>query len=152
MHQFEASPAVKGRPDAASLPLVCLTCGRMTVDGKPVSLPPEMEAQAKDMAVAAEEAGDQANRDLVQAASTSEAFIASYFRNVYRTAYLDGFFRALMFFTRREREGRLKRLREIWQAAARGECVAEREELVGMTREEYDEFTELLNLGSRPES
>src|SRR5690606_9839550 len=123
-------------------------CRLITINGQPLSFPPELEATAKSLAAAAAEAGKRAVDDLMKDPNQP---IADYFGKVYRTAYLDGFWRALVFVRHNQREGRLKRLRELWKAFAEN---GKEETVYGspltviqVETSVYDEFKQLLELG-----
>jgi hypothetical protein len=147
LFQFEASPSVKVA--AAPLPLVCRQCGQITIGGQVVPLPEAMEKQAMEMAEAAELAGKDTREELEQ---DKDLRIEKYFENVYRRAYLDGFFRCLAFYQHQAKEGRLVRLRELWEA---GDDCWRVESHPGkgrlMSPEAYTEFEQLLTLSAIPE-
>jgi hypothetical protein len=109
LFRFEASKDV--RIQASDLPVVCRACGQMMLRGEPLAFPPELEQQAKGFAELAEEAGKAAVSDLEEDPGIK---IAAYFSNVAKKAYLEGFFRAVAFFRSNPKEGRIKRLRDLW--------------------------------------
>jgi hypothetical protein len=149
LYQFEASPNV--RVTAAPLPLVCRKCGRMTLGGKEVNLPEELERQAMEMAEAARAAGKETRAALED--EGKDARIEAYFANVYRKAYLDGFFRCLAFYQHHVKEGRLRRMRELWKdSMMEYQChEPEGETIVVMPTPSYTEFEQLLHLSVAPE-
>lgn len=128
--QFDAS-----KP-AADLPLVCRDCGLLTVRGEAVQLPTSLESYAKNLAEQAAQAGQRATQEI-----TADTKIAAYFSNVYRNGYLDGFMRCLAYHRHNTKEGRVKRLREIWKQAAREGTS------VRFGTEAFDEFDRLLTMG-----
>jgi hypothetical protein len=140
--QFEASKSVVA---TATLPLVCRDCGLITVGGAPLAFPPEIEKQAQDMAATAAEVGKE-TKDLVLA--DPEPRVETYFANVYRRAYLDGFFRALLFWRHHGKEGRLRRVRDLWRQHRPLAQLAEKAAIsLTMPKAAYDEIRQLLELG-----
>lgn len=109
LFQFEVNRDVRSKP--TSLPVVCRDCGQLMLDGAPLALPADLEATAKNLAQAATEAGARAAVEVMQQPETP---IAAYFARHYRDAYLDGFFRALVYSRHHAKEGRLHRMRELW--------------------------------------
>ncbi len=109
---FRFNPVKETPTEIRSLPVVCRDCGQITVDGKAVSFPVDFETHARALAEVASEAGAQAVKNLEKDPNQP---IAGYFERIYRTAYLDGFWRAVLFWRHNAKEGRLKRLRELWK-------------------------------------
>ena len=148
LFQFQADPVASKRAVNPGLfPLVCRSCGQVTVDGKPLVFPEAFEKQAQDLAEAAAEAGKQAT---VELASDPNTRVEKYFSKVYRDAYLDGFLRCLAFYHHNAKEGRLKRLRELWQAAMKnpiGGGVA----YATFNVDAFEEFDKLMMLGPVPD-
>lgn len=142
LYQFEAAREVKSKP--TDLPLVCRDCGLITVGGRAIDFPPELEEQAKSLAAASAEAGVAAAEELVaDPGQRLEGFLAG----LYRKGYLDGFFRALLFFRHNAKEGRLVRLRAIWKTAFRITETSDGSPVVIYMRPvEYAEFNKLLTL------
>jgi hypothetical protein len=142
LFQFESS---KGAVAPAMLPLVCRGCGQITVNGEPLVFPAELEKQAQDMAAAAAAVGKEtADQVLVD----PDQRIEVYFTNVYRRAYLDGFFRALLFWRHHGKEGRLRRVRDLWRQLAPLAHVAESSTIaLNIPKAAYDELRQLLELG-----
>lgn len=162
LYAFQVSPETRTKPE--NLPVVCRNCGQVTIAGDAVTFPPGLEAAAKSMAQAADEAGQQMNGELKD---DPDPQIAKYFAKVYRTAYLDGFWRALAFGRHHLKEGRLKRLRELWRQVAvthtrsvhrvklHPEDVEDVEvrttpirTVLEMSEADYTEFAQLLELGA----
>jgi len=112
-----------------------------------------MEAQAVQMAEAAELAGKEARKEL-EDEDPKAMRIEKYFANVYERGYLDGFFRCLAFYQHHAKEGRIRRMRELWSEAVE---VADRRpgkhDLRGVLLpvEAYTEFEKLLTLSVAPE-
>lgn len=149
LYEFEASKDVKVSPD---LPSVCRECGQICIAGKPVGLPGQLEQQAISMAEAAVEAGSDVRKELEEAGN--DVRVEKYFSNVYQRGYLDGFFRCLAFYKHQAKEGRLKRMRELWDMGSlSGQTTiggvrffARRMELKA-----YTEFSKLLHICVVPE-
>jgi len=168
LFQFEADPRSSKRAvNPGSLPLVCRSCGQITVDGTPLVFPEAFESQAKDLAEAAAAAGADAVAEL---ANDPNARVANYFAKVYREAYLDGFLRCLAFYQHNAKEGKLKRLRELWGVHApieehqlsphrvhsleTGKFVDVQQPgttTLMMPTSSYDEFDQLMMLGPVPD-
>lgn len=120
------------------LPTVCRRCGQICIEGQPVrktvspSLPvPEQAARS----------GRVVREQLL---TDPEAGVEKYFAGVYRSAYLEGFVRALAHFTHSSKEGRLARLRRLWAPAE----IDDRSTFVEirMTHHEFREFKYLLEM------
>jgi hypothetical protein len=153
LFRFEAPADLPARP--TDLPVVCRECGCITVAGKEVALPTELEQQAVSMANRVSESGHEA-ADALKEDFTWEK-VADYFKSVWRHGYLEGFWRAYVYFRHHSKEGRLVRLRKIWSDV----CGAMTVEPTGvnsrdgisvtlmMSRAEYNEFVYLLFLGAR---
>ena len=150
LFQFQADPlASKRAVPEMMLPLVCRGCGQITVDGVALAFPEALEAQAKDMATAAAEAGAKAVEEL--AAEGPEARVTRYFQKVYREAYLDGFLRCLAFYQHNTKEGKLKRLRELWQLTRPSWAQSATAMRILFPGEAFEEFDQLMNLGPVPD-
>lgn len=159
LYQFEKAPSVQ--VDVKDLPVVCRSCGLITVEGKAVPLPESFGKEAMDMADAAEAAGKEI-REHLEEQDPKSLRIERYFKRFYEKAFLDGFFRCLAFYRHESKEGRLRRMREIWDDAAAKEgrkCIyptgSPLEEAtyrgLMMTPEAYTEFEQLLHLSVAPE-
>lgn len=149
LFQFEADPTTSKRAvNPGSFPLVCRSCGQLTVDGVVLRVPAELELQAKNLAEEALKAGTEA---VTLLANDPNARVERYFSKVYKEAYLDGFLRCLAFYHHNMKEGRLKRLRELWlknrfQGADDGKKVC-----IEIDRLTYNEFDQLMTLGPVPD-
>jgi len=86
--------------------------------------------------------GKEARKELEQDPGTR---IEKWFSVVYQRGYLHGFFRALAYFQHHAKEGRLVRLRELWDEA---QCCngAGNDPVVMFDPEAYNEFEQLLRL------
>lgn len=153
LFQFEADAAASKRAvNPKAFPLVCRGCGQIVVDGIPLVFPEAFEAQAKDLAEAAAKAGQDAVAELANDPNTR---VDRYFQRVYRSAYLDGFLRCLAFYQHNVKEGKLKRLRELWSRMIkdRGKEEGARPEATVLVifNDIYDEFDQLMTLGPVPD-
>jgi hypothetical protein len=125
----------------------------MMVDGKRLEVPESFETHAKELADAAAQAGQQAYVEIVN--EGEQARVSKYFAKVYRDGYLDGFVRCLAFFRHNAREGKVKRLREIWgqimPVEQRQEPMTGGTTLLLAPTEAFEEFDQLLTLGPVPD-
>jgi hypothetical protein len=125
----------------------------MTVDGKRLEVPEAFELHAKELAVAAAQAGAQAHAELVN--EGEQARVEKYFARVYRDGYLDGFLRCLAFSRHNAREGKVKRLRELWgqimPTEQRQDPLSGGTTLLIAPTEAFEEFDRLLTLGPVPD-
>ena len=148
IYQFEAAPAAQERPTPSELPAVCRDCGQITIGGKPARFPENLEKATLSLAEAEAKAAETAGEELEEVDR-----VEVYMKNFYRAAYLDGFFRALAFFRHNAKEGRLVRLRKLWEE---GMGTGGSTETHGMVdgklwpREGYTEFEQLLYLNAVP--
>jgi len=145
-HQFATTKAVRSRPEPNELPLVCLGCGLMTIDGTAVNLPEELEKAARGMAEAQAAEVEKARAGLEDAPDDR---VELYMKKFFKTAYLEGFFRALAFFRHDAKEGRLVRLRELWSDTTLVSNIVPGKETrrgVMMGEAAYTEFEQLLSL------
>jgi len=151
-YQFEVAPGIPlhGRPRANELPVVCRSCGAITVGGTPLDLPDSFSQEAMSIADAADAEAKAVVRRLEGAVEDDEEVkIEDYFRSVYVRAYLDGFVRALMFFRHEEKTGRVLRLRSLWSKFLNGSMGRlPGDVLLRVEPEAYNEFGQLLNLRS----
>lgn len=141
-------------PDPESLPVVCRACGAIMVSGEAIDLPEVLAKPIRDLAESSAAYGKKAREELEELAQADpEARIEGYMANFYRAAYLDGFFRALLFLRHNAREGRVIRLRKLWE---KGKKIGGSTESDGMLdgmmwpRDAYTEFEQLLHLSVVP--
>ncbi len=140
--QFEST---QGGVVPEQLPLVCRDCGLISIGGTAVLFPKELEQQAKTLANLAVEAGQAAKDDLL---ADPEQRIEAYLANVYRRGYLEGFWRALLFWRHEGKEGRLRRVRELWREHRPFAHLAGAPRIaIEMPQAAYDELRQLLELG-----
>ena len=147
-YQFEASPSARSRPTDSELPVMCRDCGLISIGGKPVALPEQLEQAARGMADAESLEVPKAVGEINEI--TEAEWVETYMSKFFRTAYLEGFFRALAFFRHDAKEGRLKRLRKLWgklkiEGHGEGRFVH-----IEFDRDTYTEFEQLIHLGSSP--
>lgn len=149
--RFETSgrtPAARVSSDR--LPAYCQNCGLIMVDGEPIQLPEVLERAARELAATQDDAVTKVRKRV----EDDPDRLGGYLRNLYRTAYMDGFFRALGFARFQQKEGRLRRLRELWRRrmARDADSIGLRPEhvLVAFPRDLYTELGELLELGAPP--
>lgn len=146
LYQFTATPK-KASPPVSELPQVCRACSSILIEGKVVALPPEIAKSAVTMSELAEAEARSGAEELER---TPEERISHWLKSFYKEAYLDGFWRSLAYWNHHGKEGRLVRMREIWNS---GQSMAKLNALsVGnmmgrlMDPEAYTEFKQLLNL------
>lgn len=142
LYQFTAPERVK--VPAAQLPAVCRSCGQITLSGRPVPLPAAMEEEAGKMASLAQEVSARETEALL---ADPEARVQKYFENVYTDGYMSGFFRALAFYQHQGKEGRLVRMRELWEQSffSHHDHVSM---ALSMPSKVAEEFKQLLYLGT----
>jgi len=146
LYQFESK-----RPTQAPLPIVCRSCGRITIGGEPIDLPEVLAGPIRELAESSAGAGVDGRAALEELAKAdSSVRIEQYMAKFYRAAYLDGFFRALAFFRHHAKEGRLRRLRDLWNQIHNREFLSASVVTVVMSEVEYTEFEQLLNLNVLP--
>lgn len=152
LYKFEASSDVKVRP---GLPSVCQECGQISIAGEPIEMPEKLENQAVSMARMAIEAGRDTRKKLEDFnQSGNDVRVEKYFSNVYQRGYLDGFFRCLAFYKHQAKEGRIKRMRELWNMGSLcGKVTAGGTQFVKRKMEikAYTEFSKLLHICVVPE-
>jgi hypothetical protein len=150
LFQFEVGQA-PSPPKAADLPCVCRGCNAIMVSGEVVDLPEVLAKPILDLAEGSKAYGAKAREELEELAKADpEARVEGYMSNFYRAAYMDGFFRALMFFRHNSREGRLIRLRELWKKVTMSGRAEGRIVCFEMDRVSYNEFEQLLHLSAIP--
>lgn len=97
------------------------------------------EAQLTEVEKARTELQDSAADDRV------DEFMSKFFK----AAYLEGFFRAVAYFRHNARQGRLVRLREIWDRSSRSSRIRPGIpilESIQMSESDYNEFQVLLGV------
>ena len=131
----------KGKADR--LPQVCRSCSCIVIDGRALTLPEGFEDAALEMVDASAHAAKKAREGLEK---DPEQRIEDYMARRYREAYMDGFVRALAWWTHHGKEGRLKRLREIWDKCVTRIDPNEYEVGFFIPKAAYTEFEQLLHM------
>jgi hypothetical protein len=149
LYQFEASSKLSGAPKADQLPQVCRSCSAIIIKGEVVGLPPEFGDAAVTMADLAEREAAAGREQMEQL--DNGARIERWLQNFFKAAYMDGFFRALAYWNHHGKEGRLVRMRELWDEGlaswSGGEEPEESHSLGRMlNKAAYNEFEQLLHL------
>jgi len=145
LFQFEAPASVPGI-EKSELPTACRRCGEIAIGGKPIPFPESFQGQVADIAEAASKEAASARAAIV---SDPNIRVERYFANVYRSGFMHGFFRALGYFQHHGKEGRLKRLREIWNVATHADAD-DSGVMISMPATMYSEFKQLLELSVVP--
>jgi hypothetical protein len=143
IYQFDSGhPKVSG-----NFPGACRRCGAVWINGERVNLGPAME---KAMASAADEAASNGKMAEYALTHLPEERIDAWFQKVYHTGYTHGFFRALAYFQHHAKEGRLIRLRKLWEDGIQASStIPPNGERRGhlMYLPAYTEFCQLLAMG-----
>ena len=121
------------------IPAYCETCRALWIDGKKIDLPKEALKEIKSVSDQAKEASEKASEEIHR---DPKVRVRKYFEGVFNWAFAEGFLRAYMFFKHKTREGRLKRIREIWDKGSvdeykgtfRAESIADLRELSRLIR------------------
>lgn len=93
------------------LPAYCTQCEVLWIDGEKTVPTKDFQAQFKNVLELSKEAGEKTKDEILQ---NPEIRIQKYFERVFRWAFAEGFMRAYIFIKYKMKEGRLKRMREIW--------------------------------------
>jgi len=144
LYRFEPGTPRKGDHH---YPEACRRCGTVWLDGKKVNLPEKMKAAMAEAAEAAANSGIEAREALT---ADPDQRISDWFSRVYYRGYMHGFFRALAYFQHHAKEGRLIRLRKLWEdGAMASSLIPGSVELRGhlMRLPAYTEFCQLLAMG-----
>jgi len=88
----------------------CDSCESLWVDGEKICLPEEIKGKVVPVIEAANAAAQQASEEI---GNDPEIRVEKYFKNVFMAAFTEGFIRAYAHF-KNLREGRMKRVRELW--------------------------------------
>lgn len=148
--QFEVGQT-PSPPATEDLPLVCRQCGAIAVAGEVVDLPEVLAKPIRELADGARAWGKKAREELEELAKADpDTRIEAYMANFYRAAYMDGFWRALAFFRHNAKDGRLKRLRELWSEGSPWPVPPRLVSGMMWSDEAYTEFDQLLNLSVVP--
>lgn len=152
VYQFHPGPGV--RATAAGLPQICRRCGELRVDGHVVVMPTGFNDKMASMAEEASRTAAEETRNLTaETTLTGDARIGAYFERVYKAGYINGFFRAVAYWTSIIKEGRVNRLRQLWRSFKKDASGGSSAFVVTMDGDLYTEFDRLLELGAQaPES
>ena len=145
LYQFAATSQTTPAP--TEFPLVCRGCGLITIDGQEVNLPLKLELAAKSMIETQESAIMAGVLDLEKEPKQD---IEGYMRGFYKAAYLEGFFRALAFIRHDVKEGRIRRLRALWEKVVIIYVDKNDRTTINLSKKAYNEFVQLLHLNSVP--
>ena len=137
------------------MPTACRKCGRLEIKGEVVNFPVGM---AEKVATLAEEATRHGKDTRCALEGNPQARIESYFGNVYKAGYFDGWVKATAYFHTHLKEGRIKRLRELWTRTTEGKDKKEKFDcdngddsamIFQMSIKDYREFDLLLKMGAK---
>jgi hypothetical protein len=154
LYFFEPQPSLKSVV-SADLPAACRGCHGIFLHGVRLQLPAAFEQKAVSLAVQADTAARSTRAEMDK---DPELKVASYMTELYKGAYMTGFFRAMAYFQHQAKEGRLIRLSRLWRAFVkvqprinlRGEV--ENYYSVRLSHAEYTEFDKLLQVRTTKES
>lgn len=153
LFQFSAGKTPNPPPEK-SLPLVCRSCSAIMINGELVDLPEVLSRPIVELAEETVAHGKDGREGLEElAAAGPDVRIENYMAQFYRSAYLEGFFRALAYFRHNSKEGRIKRLRDLWETGGLvGDRRPNQPERRGklLDDELYTEFEQLLHLSVVP--
>jgi hypothetical protein len=137
---FEPPASMKSL-DRSRLPTACRRCGQFTIEGKRVSLDSTVQRPVEAVSEEAARRGAEARAQLL---ANPGLRIEKYFDQVYRAAFAHGVLRAAAWFAPQAKEGRLKRLRQLWQSADWSTSVGDVE--IRMQPEAFVEFNQLIEM------
>lgn len=123
---------------------MCTVCHKLWFNGEKTELPDDWDRRYPNVAKRAEEVSDQ----IVLEALDDPSFRArKYFERVFMWAFSEGFTRAYAIFRHNFREGRMKRIREIWKKAKVRQVDWDEMVVEGLSTKEVEELSRLINLG-----
>lgn len=94
-------------------PHYCAECKVLWFGEDKVELPDRMRELTPSVSDSIKEASQKAAEDLQ---NDPHSRVQHYFENVFKWAFTEGFVRAYAYFRHKFKEGRLKRIRELWAA------------------------------------
>ena len=147
LFEFVASNLGKGLVASKDLPTACRRCGQLVVNGQVVPFPAGM---AEKVATMAEEAAAHGKDTREKMLLDPQVRIENYFANVYKTGYIDGWLKAAVYFHTNLKEGRIRRLRDLWKQSTLTD--EDSSVVLQMSLEAYREFKLLLTMGTQDES
>lgn len=124
---------------------ICLGCHSLWMDGEKTPLPEDWEKKYPNVAERAREA---AEKILEEAKQDPDFRARAYFERVFKWAFSEGFTRAYAIFRHTLKEGRYKRIRELWSKTTI-ETYGTKSVISGLTEEETQEISRLINFGKR---
>ena len=120
------------------LPSYCLNCEALWIDGHKTVPADSLKAEFRKVAEVAAEAGEQAKAELLD---SPEDRIQKYFERVFKWAFTEGFVRSYVFLRHNMKEGRLRRIRGLWE---KGEIDEYKGHFTGLTNKEFRELDKLI--------
>ena len=123
---------------------MCTVCHTLWFNGEKTELPKDWDKRYPTVAKRAEEVSDR----IVLEALEDPAFRAKkYFERVFMWAFSEGFTRAYSIFRHNFREGRMKRIRELWEKTKVKQIGWDEVLIEGLSTGEAEELSRLINLG-----
>lgn len=126
-------------------PEVCTACDTLWAKGERYKLPQDWGEKFPSVV---KEARRIASDQVDQAKGDKDFRARVYFERVFYWAFSEGFLRAFAYFKHKYKDGRFRRVRALWDKIEMkvygSKCV-----ISGLTKEEYDELTTLINLGRK---
>lgn len=126
-------------------PVLCTVCDALWIDEVKVTLPANWEQAIPSVMEMAQRRADE---ELAKAKEDNDFRAKAYFERVFYHAFTEGFLRAFAYFKHKYKDGRLKRIRDLWDHAVveryGNKCV-----INGLTKNEFEELTTLINLGRK---
>jgi hypothetical protein len=123
---------------------MCTVCHTLWFNGEKTKLPDDWDKKYPSVAKRAEEVSDK----IVTEALEDNSFRArKYFERVFMWAFSEGFTRAYAIFRHSFREGRMKRIRELWQKTTIKQVDWDGVTVEGLSTKELEELSRLINLG-----
>lgn len=124
--------------------LMCTVCHTLWFNGEKIELPEDWDKKYPLVSKKAEEVSDL----IVKEALEDPNFRAKkYFERVFIWAFSEGFTRAYAMFRHSFREGRMKRIRALWEKVEIVQMDWDEAVIKGLSLEEAKELSRLINLG-----
>lgn len=121
-----------------SKPFYCDNCTSLWIGGDRFTPPAEMVTQFENVVALAEGAGKETAKELIE--NPTER-IQKYFERVFRWAFSEGFLRAYAMFMHTAKEGRLKRIADLWD---KGHVDHYKLTFNGLSASEFKELDRLI--------
>lgn len=119
---------------------ICMGCHCLWMDGEKTLLPQDWKKKYPTVASRAKEASEKI---LAQAKEDPDFKAKKYFERVFTWAFSEGFIRAYAIFRHTFKEGRYKRIRELWRKTSM-EVYGNKAVIEGLDREEIEELSRLI--------